>query len=107
MYRHIPIFDTYHRADAPTPSGARRFLRVRLRHTIATLGVCFAAAAAVMVTGALANPHPVKASIRASAQRGARKIIALEAKGYVPASCTVAGTLMRNHHTGRSVLVRW
>jgi hypothetical protein len=31
---------------------------------------------------------------------------ALEAKGYVPVSCTTGGTLMRDYRTGRSLTVK-
>jgi hypothetical protein len=42
-----------------------------------------------------------------SAQQLAGEIRAFEAKGYVPTSCIVGGTLMRNYRTGQSVTVRW
>jgi hypothetical protein len=48
----------------------------------------------------------VNADGRASAQQPAREIAALQAKGYTPVACTVSGTLMRNYHTGQSVIVR-
>jgi hypothetical protein len=69
------------------------------------LAVCLAATAALTYSGAHANLRPVKNVGLASAQRLARETAALEAKGYVPVACTVTGTLMRDYHTGRSVIV--
>jgi hypothetical protein len=62
--------------------------------------VCVAATIAVTVSGAHANPRTVKPNGRVSAQQFAREIRTLEAKGYVPASYTIGGTLMRNYRTG-------
>jgi hypothetical protein len=42
-----------------------------------------------------------------SARQLAWEIRAFEAKGYVPTSCIVGGTLMRNYSTGQSVTVKW
>jgi len=44
---------------------------------------------------------------RISAPQLARDIRALEAKGYVPTSCTVTGTLMHNYVTDQSVTINW
>ena len=99
----------HHRDDAatPNPSSPRRAVRRRLRRTAAALSVCFAAATAVTVTGADANPHPAKSASHVAAKRFASETTALRAKGYVPESCTVAGMLMRNYHTRRVALVKW
>jgi len=99
----------HHRDDAPPPRAAtpRRAVRRRLRRTVAALSVCLAAATAVTVTGADANPHPASAPSHVSAQRFASEISALAAKGYVPESCTVAGMLMRSYHTRQIALVKW
>jgi hypothetical protein len=96
-----------HGDDARTSAAPRHRFRTRLGQTIAVLGVCLAAATGVTITGAHAKPHPAKAANAQSAEQLARDIAALEAKGYVQASCTAAGMLMRDYHTGRSALVRW
>ena len=63
---------------------------------------------AVTVSDAHSNQHPTKLHDgHVSAPQLAQKIRAFEAKGYVPTSCTVSGTLMRNYSTGQSVTVEW
>lgn len=74
---------------------------------VATVGVCAAAATAITVGEAHSNQRPVQQRAgHLSAQQLARKIHTLETKGYVPTSCTVNGTLLRNDSTGRSVTVK-
>ena len=99
---------TVHAHDLPQMHGAggpRRALRQRLSRAAAALSVCLAVPIAVVATGAQANPSSMKHGSRVSAVQYATEIRALEAKGYVPASCTTAGTLMRNYRTSRSVTV--
>ena len=97
----------HHLDDAPAPASPRRAVRRRLRRTVAALSVCLAAATAVTVTGADANPHGAKAASHVSAQRFASETSALRAKGYVPEYCTVAGMLMHSYHTRQFALVKW
>lgn len=99
----------HHRDEAPplTPATPPRTVRRRLRRTVAALSVCLAAATAVTVTGADANPHPAKSASHVAAKRFASETRALRAKGYVPESCTVAGMLMRSYHTRQIALVKW
>ena len=97
----------HHHDAAPTPGSPRRAIRRRLRHAAAAISVCLAAGTAVTVAGAHANPHPTKTPSRPSAQRFASQTSALEAKGYVPEYCTVAGLVMRTYHTRQVALVRW
>jgi hypothetical protein len=99
---------TIHAHHAPEMHGTwsrRRQSRQRFGRAIAALSGCLAVTIAVTVGGAHANPSSVKSGGRVSAQQYAGEIRALEAKGYVPASCTIGGTLMRNYRTGRSVTV--
>jgi hypothetical protein len=93
-----------HRIDA----GERcRTIKYRLVRTAAVLGVCGAAGTAVAVSNAQSHqPHMTQNAAHVSAQRYAREIRAFETKGYVPTSCTVSGTLMRNYRTGKSVTVK-
>jgi hypothetical protein len=82
-------------------------VKPRLGRVIATTCVCAAAATAVTVSEAHSNQRPVtQRPGHLSAQQLARKIHTLEAKGYVPAACTVEGTLLRNYSTGQSVTVK-
>jgi hypothetical protein len=86
----------------------RRSLKHRLGQVVATLAVFVAAGTAVTVSDAHSNQHPTKLHDgHVSAPQLAQKIRAFEAKGYVPTSCTVSGTLMRNYSTGQSVTVEW
>ena len=98
-----------HRSDSRgTPSNRRRGVKYRLVHLVAVLGVCGAAGTAVTVSAAQSNQRPVKQQhVHVSAQQLARETRALEGKGFVPAACTVSGTLMRNYSTGQSVTVKW
>ena len=96
--------NAHHGQDARAITERRRPVR-RLLQTVAALGVCLTATVALTGSGAHANPRPVKADGRMSAQQPAREIAALEAKGYAPVACTIGGTLMRNHHTGQSMVV--
>ena len=53
------------------------------------------------------EPAPREAATRpVSAQQLVRETRASRCKGFVPAACTVSGTLMRNYSTGQSVTVR-
>ena len=84
-----------------------RTIKYRLVQAVAVLGVCASAGTAVTVSAA----HPTQRSVRqhaanVSAAQVTREIRAFEAKGYVPASSTVSGTLMRNYSTGQSVTVK-
>jgi hypothetical protein len=85
-----------------------RSVKHRLVQVVAALGVCVAAGTAVTVSEAHLNQRPMKQHTgHVSAQQLAREIRSFEAKGYVPASCTVSGTLMRNYRTGQSVTVKF
>lgn len=77
----------------------------RVGRAVAAVGVCLAATAAVMVSGAFASQRPVRTGGHISASQTSRDIRALEAKGYTPYQCTPKGTLMRNSDTGRFELV--
>ena len=98
-----------HRRHRTRPAGSRhRSIKHRVGQVAAALGVCVAAGTAV--TAATRNRISIPCKQHAghvSAQQLARKIRALEAKGYVPTSCTVSGTLMRNYSTGQSMTVKW
>jgi hypothetical protein len=90
-----------------TAINRHRTIKYRLVHAVAVLGVCASAGTAVTVSDA----HSTQRSMRqhaahVSAAQVAREIRGFEAKGYVPASCTVSGTLMRNYSTGQSVTVK-
>ena len=96
--------------SAATPTTVNRHRRVkhRLVQIVAALGVCVAAGTAVTVSDAQSNQRPMNENAgQISAQQLAREINVFEAKGYVPTSCIVGGTLMRNYSTGQSVTVRW
>jgi hypothetical protein len=99
-----------HRGDA-TPSTVnrrRRGVTHRLVNVVAALAVGVAAGATVLVSDAHSTqPLTPHHAYHLSAQRLAREIRAFEAKGYVAAACTVSGTLMRNHRTGKSVTISW
>ena len=98
-----------HRADAGRIQASRRpSVRHRVGQFAAVLGVCVAAGTAVTAVDAQSNQHPSKQHAgHVSAQQLARRIRALEAKGYVQTSCTVGGTLMTNYTTGQSMTVAW
>ena len=97
-----------HRIGASRTAGdGRRSIRHRLVQVMATLGVCVAAGSVVAVSDAQSNQRPIKQHAgHVSAQQLAREYRSLEAKGYVPTSCTVSGTLMRNYSTGQSLTVK-
>jgi hypothetical protein len=97
-----------HRSHDPRSTVERhRSVKHRLGQVVATVGVCVAAGTAVTVSGAHSNQHLIKQHAgHVSAQQLAREIHTFEAKGYVPTSCTVGGTLMRNYSTGQSVTVK-
>ncbi len=97
-----------HRLDEPrVPDGpGRRSIRSRLGHAAVAVGVCIAIATAVTVTGASATQRPAKAGGHLSVTQLNRQIRALEAKGYVPASCTTRGTLLRDAN-GQSKTINW
>lgn len=98
----------YRNHSRRTAVNRRRTIKYRLAQAVAVLGVCSAAGTAVTVSAAQSNQRPIKQqAAHVSAQQIARQIRAFEAKGYVPSSCTVSGTLMRNYSTGQSVTVKW
>jgi hypothetical protein len=98
-----------HRNHAPRPAiNRQRSIKQRLVPVIAAVSACAAAGTAVTVNDAHADQRSMQQhAIQVSAQQLARDIRTYEAKGYVPTSCTVAGTLMRNYRTGQSVTVKW
>jgi hypothetical protein len=98
-----------HRRDATrTTADRHRGVKHRLVQVVAALAVFVAAGCAVTVSDAHSNQRPMNQQAgRMSAQQLAREIRAFEAKGYVPTSCIVGGTLMRNYGTGQSVTVKW
>lgn len=96
----------HHAHEMPGTDDQRRPVRRRFGRAVAALSVCLGVATAATVGGAYANLAPVKTGGRVSAQQYAGEIRALEAKGYVPTSCTIGGTLMHNYRTGRSVTVK-
>jgi negative regulator of sigma E activity len=91
-----------HVHDIRSTGSTRRSVFRRLGQAAATLGVCLAAVTTLAMNGAHANPRPAKSG-HLSAQQLAQNIRALEKKGYVPVSCTIHGTLMRNYSTGQSL----
>lgn len=97
-----------HRGDVgETATNPRRTIKYRLVRAAAMLGVCGAAGIAVTASNAQSNQPPVRQhAVQFSAQQVERQIRTLEAEGYVPTSCTVSGTLMRNYSTGQSVTVK-
>jgi hypothetical protein len=103
----IRTIHAHHRHDVDASTGSRRPIDRRLGQAVVALGVCVAATTAVTMSGAHASPRPAKSGTRPSAAQVAREIGALEAKGYVQASCKLGGTLMLQSRTGRSVFVRW
>ena len=95
------------RAGKPTVNRHRSIVH-RLAQVVAVLAVCVVATAVVAGGYAHSNQRPLKQRAgRVSAQQLAGQIRTLEAKGFVPTSCTVGGTLMRNYSTGQSVTVKW
>ncbi len=85
----------------------RRGIKYRIVQIVAVLGVCGAAGTAVAVSEAHSTQSPAKQHAgHASAQQLVRQIRMFEAKGFVPTSCTVDGTLLRNYSTGQSVTVK-
>lgn len=98
-----------HRSDAKRTTADRlRSVKHRLVPVVVALGVCGAAGSAATVSEANSNQPPMKQHAgHVSAQQLMREIRTFEAKGYVPTSCTVGGTLMRNYNTGQSVTVKW
>lgn len=96
----------HHAREMHGTGSPRRAVRHHVGRTVTALSVCLGVATAATVGGAYATASPVKSGGRVSAQQYDGEIGALEAKGYVPASCTIGGTLMRNYRTGRSVTVK-
>jgi hypothetical protein len=96
----------HHGHDMGGTESPRRTVLYRLGRAAAALGVCLAVVITLTVNGAHANPRPAKPG-HLSAKQLARDIRALEAKGYVPAACTIHGTLMRNFSTGQSLTLAW
>jgi tRNA A37 threonylcarbamoyladenosine synthetase subunit TsaC/SUA5/YrdC len=98
-----------HRSDDTRPAVNRhRSVKHRVAQVAVALGACLAAGTAIAATDVHSNQRPTKQHARhVSAQQLDREIRAFEAKGYVPTSCTVSGTLMRNYRTGQSVTVKW
>jgi hypothetical protein len=70
-----------------------RRLRVRVRQTVATLGVCLAAIGGFAVTDAHA-----KAAVRLSPAQMTRQISINEANGWLELQCTREGISMVNSH---------
>ena len=86
----------------------RRSVKHRLVQLVSVLGVCVAAGTGVTASAAHSNQRLAKQhAVRVSAHQLAREIRKFQARGYVPTSCTVGGTLMRNYTTGQSVTVVW
>jgi hypothetical protein len=100
------VLDAHRRHNVRGTDNPRRPVRQHFGQVASAVAVCVAATIAVTTGGAPANPRTVKASGHVSAQQFAREIRALEAKGYLPASCTIGGTLMRNYRTGQLVTVK-
>jgi hypothetical protein len=103
--------DSY-RTDATRRTVNRqRSVKYRLAQAAAALVVCATAGTAgtaVAVSDAQPHQRPSKQqTVHVSPQQLAKEIRTFEAKGYVPTSCTVSGTLMRNYSTGQSVTVNW
>ena len=96
----------HHAFEVSGNGGRRHRLARRLSRAVAAFSVCVAVPVAVTAVGARANPSSIRDGGRVSASQYLSGIRALEAKGYVPASCTVSGTLMRDYRTGRSVTVK-
>jgi hypothetical protein len=98
-----------HGSQAPrTTRGPNRGGKHRLAQVAAALAVCVGAGTAATISDAHSNQPVTKPHVaRVSAQKLEREIRGFEAKGYVPTSCTVDGTLMRNYSTGESVTVEW
>jgi hypothetical protein len=95
----------HHRDQVDSITKRRRPMTRRIAAVVVPVGACLAATATLMVSGAHANPAPNGS--QTLSQRVAHETRVLEAQGYVPTSCVVGGTLMRNFHTGRTALVRW
>jgi hypothetical protein len=96
----------HHPRDRRGTAGPRHRVVQRLSGAVAALSVCLAVPIAVTAVGAHANPNSLKYGSRVSAPEYASEMRALEAKGYVPVSCTTGGTLMRDYRTGRSLTVK-
>lgn len=100
--------DSYRRNATRRTVNRQRSVKHRLAQVAAALVVCGAAGTAVAVSDAHTNQLSAKQqTVHVSAAQLAREIRAFEAKGYVPAACTVSGTLMRNYSTGQSVTINW
>jgi hypothetical protein len=100
--------DSYRSHATRRPVNRQRSVKHRLAQVAAALVVCTTAGTAVAVGDAHPHQRPIKQqTIHVSPQQLAKEIRTFEAKGYVPTSCTVSGTLMRNYGTGRSVTVAW
>lgn len=100
--------DSHRSHAAPTIVNRHHGIKHRLGRIVAALGVCVVAGSAVAASSAHSNQRPMSQhAAHVSAQQLAREIRTFEAKGYLPTSCTVSGTLMRNYSTGQSVTVKW
>lgn len=100
--------NSHHSQATRTSVDRNRSVKHRLGRIVTVLGVCAASVTAVAVSDAQSGQRPIRPGAgHVSAQQLAQEIRAFEAKGYVPASCTVSGTLMRNYSTGQSVTVKW
>jgi hypothetical protein len=95
----------HHALEVSGNGGRRHQLARRLSRGVAAFSVCVAVPIAVTAVGARANPSSMRYGGPVSASQYASETRALEANGYVPTSCTVRGTLMRDYLTGRSVTV--
>lgn len=71
----------------------RRGLRLRVRQTVAALGVCLAATSGFAVTDAHA-----KAAVRLSAAQMTREISRYKANGWLELQCTRQGISIVNSH---------
>ena len=89
-----------------TDGPIRRSIGSRVGQAAAAVGICLAITTAVTVTGASATQRSARAGGRLSVTQLNRQIGALEAKGYLPVSCTTKGTLLRNAK-GQSKTINW
>ena len=88
-------------------------IRIGPRTMLTAIGALLTIAAAVTIL-ALTNTNqaalttsvpPAQSGGPSGPEQSARQMAAFEASGYVPVSCTIRGTLMRNYHNGRSVVL--
>jgi hypothetical protein len=100
--------DSYRSHATRRTVNRQRGVKHRLAQVAAALVVCATAGTAVAFSDAHPHQRPIKQqTVHVSPKQLANEIRTFEAKGYVPTSCTVSGTLMRNYSTGQSVTVNW